>query len=109
MDENGLLSEIFETRFFHMTRRSLLYIISAAYNDVTYTDKLSEYYCSKTPFLMAFITLILFWIFIPLIWCFMTCVCFSTICYILLPQEDSTAPESNPNAESGGAEHGNTI
>ena len=26
MDENGLLSEIFETRFFHMTRRSLLYV-----------------------------------------------------------------------------------
>ena len=28
MDVKGLLSEIFETRFFHMTRRSLLYLES---------------------------------------------------------------------------------
>ena len=28
MDENGLLSEIFETRYFHMTRCSLLYVKS---------------------------------------------------------------------------------
>ena len=38
MDVNGLLSEIFETRFFHMTRRSLLYLTSTFFTGMAVAD-----------------------------------------------------------------------
>jgi len=65
--------------------------VFGAYSTWTQDDKTSENYCPGTPFMMAFVTLICFWILFPLMCC---CGCMAACCKIAAKMSPpQTAPQ----------------
>ena len=75
--------------------------ITGAYSEWTDTDEESENYCANTPFMMAFVLLILVWILMPLIFCLTCCCC--CLCCAMGAAKARTQPndeEEQPNTEA---------
>ena len=99
------LREIFvyqknKTLNFRAKIHSQFYWFSGAYSEWTDEDTTSPNYCANGPFMMAFVTLILFWILMPLIFCLTCCCC--CICCAIGAAKARTQPneEDQPNTEA---------
>ena len=66
-------------------------LFSGQYSQWDYVEKTSDHYCAYTPFMFAFVILILQWIFLPFILCCSIMLCCCAFCYKAVDDNDAAA------------------
>ena len=69
--------------------------ISGAYSTWEYEDKESHYYCAYTPYMLAFVLLIIQWCILPFIFCCTCCFCCFGVLYGLINSSDEPSPKGD--------------
>jgi len=66
-------------------------VVFGQYSQWDYVEKTSDHYCAYTPFMFAFVILILQWIFLPFILCCSIMLCCCAFCYKAVDDNDAAA------------------